>query len=503
MLARVRSAALVGLDGVPVDVEVDLGAGLPAFEIVGLPDAAVRESKDRVRAALKNSGFDFPIRRITVNLAPAHWRKAGPAFDLPIALGILAASGQLPGPALDHFLCIGELSLDGRVQPVQGAVCLAGAGAGRRVMLPAVNALEAEPVAEQGIAPIADLVEAVAWVRGRPVLVRSPRVVPSEPPTPGPDLAEVRGQVAARRALELVAAGGHHAVLIGPPGVGKTLLARSLPGVLPPLSLAESVSITKIYSVRGLLPEGGGLVRARPFRSPHHTTTGAALIGGGAAALPGEVSLAHGGVLFLDEMGEFRLAALEALRQPLEDGFVQLVRGRQAHRFPARFALVGATNPCPCGYRDHPLRRCRCREADRARYDRRWRGPIADRIDLWVRLRPVTDMELFGAKAGEPSAAVAARVREARLRQAARFAGRPVALNAAMGPAELAEFCPLGREAAALLRQARARLDLSARAVARIIKVARTVADLDDSAPESGEVQAAHVAEAIQYRDAQ
>ncbi|HEX6971089.1 MAG TPA: YifB family Mg chelatase-like AAA ATPase [Limnochordia bacterium] len=507
MLARVRSAALVGLDGFPVDVEVDLSPGLPAFDVVGLPDPAVRESRERVRSALRNAGFSFPLRRITVNLAPAHLRKAGPAFDLPIALGVLGASGQLPAAALHRFACIGELGLDGRVLPVKGAICLAEAASDRRLILPAANAAEAAAVMRAQFEPVADVGEAVSIIRGTGVR-RSRLLLPdpqqdsggaSQQREPLPDLAQVRGQAAARRALEIVAAGGHHAVLVGPPGSGKTFLARCLPGILPPLSEADRLTITKVYSVRGLLPSGG-TVATRPFRSPHHTITAAALIGGGSPPLPGEVSLAHGGVLFLDELSEFRAGVLDLLRQPLEDGYVQLVRHRQSFRFPARFSLVGASNPCPCGYLGHPRRSCRCREADLVRYTRRLEGPLADRIDLWVGMAPVSDADLFDAAPSEPSASVSRRVRLARKRQEVRLRDREFRLNAAMREDDLPLHCALDAPAAALLRRAMQRLDLSARAVRSTLRVARTIADLDEAHPDGAPLAPHHVSEAIQYR---
>jgi len=499
MLARVQSAALVGVDAVPVDVEVDVSSGLPAFAIAGLADSSEQDAKERVRAAVKNSHREVPARRILVNLAPADVRKEGAAYDLPIALGLLLATGQLRRGALDEAVAVGELALDGRVRPVPGvlAVALLARDLGaRRLFVPQDNAVEAAVVAGPAVVPVGSLTEAVQVVDGS----RPPRVV--APPATSPegrdevDFAEVKGQSHAKRALLVAAAGGHHVLLIGPPGGGKTMLARRLPTILPPLEDEEALEVTKIHSVAGLIPPGSGLLRSRPFRAPHHSASRNALVGGGSVPRPGEISLAHHGVLFLDELAEFHRDVLEVLRQPLEEGMVTIARVQATVALPARFMLVAAMNPCPCGHFGDPQRTCACTPAQLQRYRSRISGPLLDRFDLHVEVPRLSPAEVAAAPDGESSATLRGRAAAARARQRARFARTRVGYNALLAGRHLRRFCALDERAAALLRCALERLHLSARAYDRILRVARTIADLEGAE----EIGAAHVAEAIQYR---
>src|SRR5476649_264960 len=430
MLASLRTAAVFGVDAYPVHVEVDVGFGFPAFTMVGLPDASVRESRDRVRSAIRNSGFPFPPHRITVNLAPADVRKAGASFDLPIALGVLAAAGIVERREIADLVLLGELSLDGSVHATRGVLPIAAAA--RRdglagILLPASNASEAAIVAGLEVIGVSSLVDAVSALN-HPGSIRPPLPAASAvpvlfaPPDP-PDLADVRGQLLARRALEIAAAGGHNLLLVGPPGAGKTMMARRIAGILPPLTFDEALEATSVHSVAGLLRPGGGLLNARPFRAPHHTVSNAALVGGGSQPRPGEVSLAHHGVLFLDEMLEFSRHVLEVLRQPLEEGAVTIARAARTAVFPARFMLVGAMNPCPCGFLGDTVRECRCTPPHVARYRDRLSGPLRDRLDLTIEV-PALPLDALSADAdGESSSAVRARVVVARARQAARHAG--------------------------------------------------------------------------------
>jgi magnesium chelatase family protein len=503
MFAEVSSCALWGISAKCVQVEVDLSLGLPSFCIVGLPDAAVKESRDRVIAALKNAELEIPSRRITVNLSPAHLRKEGPAYDLPIALAWLAAAGQLEPAALAGHLIFGELSLDGRLCPVRGALSLVSAARGAgltKIVLPRANAPEAAVIQELEILPVDTLLQAVDYFRGRTVLepwrLDLPALLAARRPDEV-DFSDVRGQEQAKRALEVAAAGGHNLLLIGPPGSGKTMLARRLPTIQPDLDLDEALDITRVYSVSGLLAADTALVVQRPFRSPHHTVSDVALIGGGTYPRPGEVSLAHHGVLFLDELPEFSKNALEVLRQPLEEGSVTIARAAAAVRYPSRFMLVAAMNPCPCGYYTDPARDCTCTPAQIHKYLGKISGPLLDRIDLHLEVPAVKYQELSQAGDPEPSRLIRERVQAARCRQAVRFLhSRGIYVNAHMGPKQLREFCRLDAAGHALLRTAIERLGLSARAYHRILKVARTIADLAGSEAIASE----HVGEAIHYR---
>ncbi|MEI6136081.1 MAG: YifB family Mg chelatase-like AAA ATPase [Chloroflexota bacterium] len=497
--ARVRSGALRGIEGISVDVEVDIGSGLPAFNIVGLPDAAVQEARERVRAAIRNSGFEFPLRRITVNLAPADVRKEGPVYDLSMAVGILVASGQVPDRFGQDVALFGELSLDGRLRHVSGvlpfvAMCLA-EGIGT-VIVPAEDLHEASVVTGLRILGMETLSQAAldpaTWeTREAPPHVEQPALAAH-------DLAVVQGQEHVKRALEVAAAGGHNVMMQGPPGSGKTLLARAIPGLLAPLTPTEAIEVSKVYSVAGLLNRDQPLMGERPFRSPHHTISHAGLVGGGTNIRPGEISLAHRGVLFLDEFPEFGAAALEALREPLEAGAITISRARGSVSFPARFLLVAAMNPCPCGYYGDSLRSCTCAEGAVSRYQRRISGPLMDRLDLFVEVPRVEFRELTGEMTGEPSSAVRERVIAARARQAERLVGSAAVTNSEMGPLEVRKYCqePLVPAAQPLLSAAMEQLGLSARAFHRVLKVARTIADLANS----DAIETVHLAEAIQYR---
>jgi magnesium chelatase family protein len=492
MLSSLLTAALFGLDAYEVHVEVDVSRGLPHFKMVGLPDASVRESRDRVKAAIRNAGFEFPPGRVTVNLAPADLRKAGSAFDLPIALGVLAASGVVHRRHVPEVVLLGELALDGGIHPTRGTLPIAAAA--RRaglaaILLPRANAGEAAIVEGLRVWPVESLVQAVAALNHP-----DRAVLESTPPAPridtqAGDFADVRGQALARRALEIAAAGGHNALMVGSPGAGKTMMARRLAGILPALSFDEALEVTAIHSVAGLLPTNGGLVVTRPFRAPHHTLSDAALVGGGAIPRPGEISLAHHGVLFLDEMPEFGRRVLEVLRQPLEEGCARIARAARTAVFPARFMLVAAMNPCPCGFLGDPIRVCRCTPTQIDRYAGRISGPLRDRIDLVVQVAPVPARTLAERETGEPSAVIRDRVSAARLRQVSR-------LNARLEGRSLREHAKPDAAGARLLEQAAERFGLSARGYDRVLRVSRTIADLAGA----DRVVREHVAEALQFR---
>lgn len=500
MLATLHTATVVGVDAWVVDVEVDVAFGLPSFTIVGLPDSAVRESRDRVRSAIRYAGFEFPIHRVTVNLAPSDIRKTGTAFDLPIAIGVLAAAGFVPRESLDGLLVVGGLSLDGRVQRVRGILPVTMLAARRavRLVLPEANVAEAALVAAAQLVPAHDLARLVSDLASgaAPAATVPARSALDHVSRDGPDLADVRGQPLARRALEIAAAGRHNILLVGPPGTGKTLLARRLPGILPPPSLSEVLASTSIHSVAGVLDAETGPLRARPFRAPHHTVSAAALIGGGTDPRPGEVSLAHTGVLFLDEIVEFGRGVLETLREPVEEGTVRIARIARAVQFPARFLLVAAMNPCPCGYAGEASGQCRCSVEDIARYQRRLSGPLRDRMDLTVRVESVPFQALAGDEANESSAQVAARVTRAYERQLERYARDAACTNADLSGRQLLRHCVLDQDGMRLLERAVHRFRLTGRGFDRVRRVARTIADLD----EAPVIRKQHLAEALQYR---
>ncbi len=499
MFAQVWGETTVGLDGVPVRVEIDLSSGLPAFDLVGLADAAVRESRERVRAAIRNAGFRFPGERLTINLAPADVRKDGAGLDLAVAIGILAVTGEVPLPAAaGEAVFIGELSLDGLIRPVSGVLPMVASAAQQgftRAFVPVANSPEAKLVPGIACIPCCDLRQAVRQLLTG-VEEEAEALAPHAAPDTGcdDDFGDVAGQLLTRRAIEVAAAGGHNILMVGSPGSGKTMLAKRIPSVLPPLSPEEALDVTTIYSVAGLLPNSMGLIQVRPFRAPHHTISSGGLIGGGSNPKPGEVTLSHHGVLFLDEMPEFSRSTLEVLRQPLEDGEVRITRVKATTCYPAKFMLVGAMNPCPCGFLGDPAHPCTCGESAIMRYRARLSGPLLDRFDLKIHVARIQFDELRAKQPGESSAAIRARVLAARERQAYRFKNAMV--NARMKSREMRRFCQLDAEGERMLKQAFEHLHLSARSHDRILKVARTIADLAGS----DTIQAEHLAEAVQMR---
>jgi magnesium chelatase family protein len=517
MLARVFSCAVIGLEGVIVEVEVDTSDSLPAIIIVGLPDAAVQESRERVQSAIKNAGMRFPRKRLTVNLAPASVRKEGPAYDLPIALGALIASGQLSNECVEDSLVIGELSLDGSVRHVRGVLPMAALARQRgfkRLFTPSVDAPEAALIPDLEVIPITSLTALAAHLNGELVIPPQPTIQPEDLPVQvQTDFSEIKGQEHVKRALEVAAAGGHNMLMVGPPGAGKTLLARAIPSILPRMTIDEALDVTRIYSIADQLPSDVPLIRSRPFRSPHHTISHAGLVGGGNLPHPGEISLAHRGVLFLDELPEFGMRVLEVLRQPIEDKIVTISRAQGTLTFPANFMLIGAMNPCPCGYYGDPVKPCTCSMGTVTKYQKRISGPLLDRIDIHIEVPRVEYDKLSDRRLGEPSAAIQARVEAAREIQRRRFAavqqspylpgseGNPendwsIVCNADMRPAEVRKFCALDDTGRMLMKTAMNQLNLSARAYHRVLKLARTIADLAGSET----IAPNHLAEALQYR---
>ena len=501
MLSRVITGAVVGINGLLMEVEVDIARGLPAFSTVGLPEAAVRESRERVKAAIVNCGYGFPDDRITVNLAPAHIKKEGTGFDLPIAVGILEASGVIPAGAADSSVLVGELALDGRIKPVNGCLplVLAAKEAGYTGLLaPYENRREAAVADGINVYPVRYLAEVVDFLR------QTREISPEQPPAsecdtraaPEADFSEVAGQAHVKRALEIAAAGAHNVMMIGPPGSGKTMLAKRFAGIVPAMDFSEAIETTKIFSVAGLLAKDQALVIQRPFRAPHHTISDAGLIGGGGIPRPGEVSLAHNGVLFLDELPEFKKSVLEVLRQPLEDRQVTISRASTSLTYPSDFILVTALNPCPCGYYSDPVHECRCSAAQIARYRNRLSGPLLDRIDMHVEVPAVVYSDLVAEGSGEPSAEIRRRVAAARKLQARRFRKTRIRTNAGMNSRHIRQHCVIDAESQQIIKNAADRLGLSARAYHRILKIARTIADLE---PSEG-IRPPHILEAIGYR---
>ena len=501
MLAKVRSAGLFGIDGYIIEVEVDISSGLPFFDIVGLPDTAVKESRERVRAAIKNSGLEFPVKRITVNLAPADTKKEGPAYDLAIAVAILLATEQIPDHPLARSIFLGELSLDGSIRPIHGVLpaLLSVKEQARSVVLSCGNAAEASHVKEIDVYTVNTLNELVSMFKNEicPAPYKKAHTdINHTVPNIIEDFSDVKGQEGAKRALEIAAAGGHNAIMIGPPGSGKTMLARRLPSILPELTYEESLEITKIYSAAGLLDASEGLISLRPFRSPHHTISTAALVGGGRIPQPGEISLAHHGVLFLDELPEFRRDVLEVLRQPLEDGVVTISRSNGTAVFPASFTLIGSANPCPCGFFGDNTRECLCTPMQINRYLGKISGPLMDRFDIQIEVPAIPFEDLSTNRTSENSASIRSRVNTARRVQTERYKNDGIFYNSQLNSKLIDKYCHINAHQKKMMRNAFVSLNLSARAYGRILKVARTIADLEGTE----KIQDHHLAEAIQYR---